>query len=163
MKLQLSILLASVKAHYPVWVGVLLTYFMPITGMLGAVLFAILLDTFTGVWKAVKTKVPLTSRKMSQIVSKLFLYEVTIILFFLIDNYILNDILKQFFSVDLLTTKLLTLVLLSIEVISINENYKAVKGIDLWASMKNLVSRVKEIKKDIDETRPDKDNPGEAG
>jgi hypothetical protein len=48
-------------------------------------------------------------------------------------------------------TKVLSLVLISIEVISINENYKAVKGIDLWASLKKLISRAKELKNDSDE------------
>jgi hypothetical protein len=33
---------------------------------------------------------------------------------------------------------------------SINENYKAVKGIDIWQGMKNLFARAKDIKKDID-------------
>jgi len=70
-------------------------------------------------------------------------------LFYLIDYYILNDIILTFFSVNLLTTKILALVLVSIEVISINENFKLVKGIDLWASLKNLFARAKEVTQDF--------------
>ena len=55
-------------------------------------------------------------------------------------------------------TKILALVLVSIEVMSINENYKAVKGIDIWQGMKNLFSRAKEIKNDIDGIRNSKDS-----
>ena len=55
-------------------------------------------------------------------------------------------------------TKILSLVLVSIEVMSINENYKAVKGIDIWQGMKNLFSRAKEIKNDIDGIRNSKDS-----
>ena len=72
-------------------------------------------------------------------------------LFYLIDFYILNDIILTFFSVELLTTKILALVLVSIEVISINENIKAVKGIDIWESLKNLFARAKEVTQDFKE------------
>ena len=70
-------------------------------------------------------------------------------LFYLIDYYIINDIVLAFFSVELLITKILALVLVSIEVISINENYKAVKNIDLWQSLKNLFARAKEVTQDF--------------
>ena len=60
----------------------------------------------------------------------------TILLFrFLVSNY--------------LQLKVLALTMVSIEVISINENYKAVKGIDLWASLKNLFARAKEVTSDF--------------
>jgi hypothetical protein len=78
------------------------------------------------------------------------LYEVAVILTYLIDKFILNDIILQFFSVPLMLTKILSLVLCSIEVISINENIKAVKGIDLWQAMKLLFARARDIKQDID-------------
>ena len=81
--------------------------------------------------------------------SKMLLYEATVLLFFMIDTFILNDIVKGLFSVDLLTTKILGLTLVSIEVVSINENYKKVMNVDLWASLKQLFSRAKEIKGDI--------------
>lgn len=126
---------------------------MPITGMVLAVGFAIFLDTITGIWKSRKNGVPIRSRRLSAVISKMFLYQLTIILFFLIDWFILNDILKSIFTTELLLTKVLSLVLISIEVVSINENYKAVRGIDLWASLKKLLSRAKELKNDSDEIR----------
>jgi hypothetical protein len=126
---------------------------MPITGMVLAVGFAIFLDTITGIWKSRKNGVPIRSRRLSAVISKMFLYQLTIILFFLIDYFILNDILKTIFTTELLLTKVLSLVLISIEVVSINENYKAVRGIDLWASLKKLLSRAKELKNDTDEIR----------
>lgn len=55
-------------------------------------------------------------------------------------------------------TKILSLVLVSIEVMSISENYKAVKGIDIWSAFKNLLQRSKEIKTDLNELRHNKDN-----
>jgi hypothetical protein len=135
-------------------------FLMPISGLLFLVGFVIVLDTITGVWKSVKNKVKITSRGLSAIISKMLLYEVTVILFYMIDKFILNNIILQFFSVDLLLTKVLALILVSIEVMSINENYKAVKGLDLWQAMKNLFSRAKEIKKDLDEIRHKQDISG---
>jgi len=150
MKLQLSILLSSIQKSSLQLLAVVSTFFLPITGILFLIGFAILIDTLTGIWKAKKLGIPITSRKLSAIISKLMLYEVAVILFYLIDRFILNDIILTFFSVPLMLTKILSLVLVSIEVISISENYKAVKGIDLWQAMKLLFARARDIKQDID-------------
>jgi hypothetical protein len=133
--------------------GVLSAFLMPISGLLFLVGFVIVLDTITGVWKSYKNKVKITSRGLSAIISKMLLYEVTVIMFYMIDKFILNSIILQFFSVELLLTKVLALILVSIEVMSINENYKAVKGLDLWQAMKNLFARAKDIKKEVNEIR----------
>ena len=150
MKLQLSILVSSIQKSSLQLLAVVSTFFLPITGILFLIGFAILVDTITGIWKAKKLGIPITSRKLSAIISKLMLYEVAVILFYLIDRFILNDIILTFFSVPLMLTKILSLVLVSIEVISISENYKAVKGIDLWQAMKLLFARARDIKQDID-------------
>jgi hypothetical protein len=128
-------------------------FFLPISGILFLIGFAILLDTLTGIWKSKKLGIPITSRKLSAIVSKLFLYEIAVIGFYLIDYFILNDIILTFFSVPLMLTKILSLVLVSIECISINENYFAIRGISVWDSMKLLFSRAKEIKGEINEIK----------
>ena len=158
MKIQLAILLSSIQKYIIQLLAVISAFFLPISGILFLIGFAILLDTITGIWKAKKLKIKITSRGLSAIVSKLFLYEVAVILTYLIDKFILNDIILQFFSVPLMLTKILSLVLCSIEVISISENYKAVKGIDIWSAFKNLLQRSKEIKKDIDGVRYSQDS-----
>jgi hypothetical protein len=148
------------QANWVKLTATIAAFLMPISGLLFLVGFVILLDTITGVWKSIKNKVKITSRGLSAIISKMLLYEVTVILFYMIDKFILNNIILQFFSVDLLLTKILALILVSIEVMSINENYKAVKGLDLWQAMKNLFSRAKDIKKDLDEIRHNQDISG---
>ena len=158
MKLQLAILISSIQKYIIQLLAVVSAFFLPISGILFLIGFAILVDTLTGIWKAKKLGIPITSRGLSAIVSKLFLYEVAVILTYLIDKFILNDIILQFFSVPLMLTKVLSLVLVSIEAISISENYKAVKGIDIWSALKNLLQRSKEIKKDIDGVRYNKDS-----
>lgn len=158
MKLQLAILLSSIQKSIIQILAVIGSFFLPISGILFLIGFAILLDTLTGIWKSKKLGVPITSRKLSAIVSKLFLYEVAVIGFYLIDYYILNAIILTFFSVPLMLTKILSLVLCSIECISINENIKAVNGLDIWSSFKQLLQRSKEIKNDIDGVRYNKNN-----
>jgi hypothetical protein len=158
MKVQLAILLASIKQYIIQLLAVIGSFFLPISGILFLIGFAIVVDTLTGVWKAKKLGIPITSRKLSAIISKLMLYEVAVIGFYLIDFWILNDIIMKFFSVPLMLTKILSLVLCSIECISINENIKAVNGLDIWSSFKQLLQRSKEIKNDIDGVRYNKNN-----
>ena len=158
MKTQLTILLATIQKSIFQLLTVVGAFFLPVSGILFLIGFAIVVDTLTGIWKSKKLKIAITSRRLSAIVSKLFLYELAVIGFYLIDFWILNDIILKFFSVPLMLTKILALVLVSIEVMSINENYKAVKGIDIWQGMKNLFSRAKEIKNDIDGIRNSKDS-----
>lgn len=162
MRIQLAILIFSIKKHFIQLLAVVGSFFFPINGILISIAFAVCVDTITGIWKAHKLSIPITSRGLSAIVSKLFLYEVAIILTFCIDKFILNDIILQFFSVPLMMTKILSLVLFSIEAMSISENYKAVKGIDLWTSLRRLFARAKEIKHDIDEVRNGQNHSSEA-
>ena len=150
MKTQLSILGSSIQKSSLQLLTVISAFFLPIIGILFLIGFAIVVDTVTGIWKSKKLKIKITSRGLSAVISKLLLYEIAVILFYLIDRFILNDIILTFFSVPLMLTKILALVLVSIEVMSINENYEAVRGINMWTAMKNLFSRARDIKKDID-------------
>ena len=153
MKAQLSLLLISIQSKLLTLISICLAFFLPISGILIMIGVLISIDTITGIWKAKKIGDKITSRKLSAIISKLALYEVTVIMFFLIDQFILNDIILTFFSVPFMLTKIVALVLSSIEVMSINENYKVVKGIDLWQSMKLLFARAKDIKDDINKIK----------
>jgi len=153
MKAQLSLLLISIQSQLLTLISICFAFFLPISGILLMIGILIVIDTITGIWKANKLGEKITSRKLSSIISKLALYEVTVIMFFLIDKFILNDIILTFFSVPFMLTKIVALVLSSIEVMSINENYKIVKGIDLWQSMKLLFARAKEVKEDLNKLK----------
>ena len=160
MKTQLTILLNTMQANWVKLLATLSAFISPIYGLLLLIIFVITMDTLTGIWKAKKNKVPVTSRGASAMASKIGLYSMTLFMFYCIDALILNSIILQFFSVNLVFTKGLALILVSIEVMSINENYKAVKGLDLWQAMKNLFARAKEIKKEVDEIRHNEDITG---
>ena len=149
MKTQLLLLTTKLKLYSMQLFAIVSSFFLPISGILILIGVSVIVDTITGVWKSKKLGTPITSKKLSAVISKILLYEVTIMLFYLIDYFIINDIVLTFFSVELLITKILALVLVSIEVISLNENIKAVKGIDLWTSLKNLFARAKEVTQDF--------------
>jgi len=149
MKTQLYILTTKFKLYSTKLMAIILSFFLPIVGILILIAASVILDTITGIWKSKKLKQPITSRRLSAIISKILLYEATVMLFFAMDKFLLNDIVMQFFSIDLLTTKVLALVLVSIEVISINENYYAIYQKDLWDALKNLFARAKEVTSDF--------------
>jgi len=151
MKAQISLLLISIQSELLTLISICFAFFLPISGILLMIGVLIIIDTMTGIWKAKKLKEKITSRKLSSIISKLALYEVTVIMFFLIDQFILNDIMLNFFSVPFMLTKVVALVLASVEVISINENIKVIstRNLDLWQSMKLLFARAKDINDDI--------------
>ena len=149
MKTQLYILTTKIKLYSTKLMAIILSFFLPIVGILILIAASVILDTITGIWKAKKLKQPITSRRLSAIISKILLYEATVMLFYAMDKFLLNDIVISFFSIELLTTKVLALVLVSIEVISINENYRAIYQKDLWDALKNLFARAKEVTSDF--------------
>ena len=149
MKEQLLLLITKTKLYSMELLAIVSSFFLPIYGILILIFFCILFDTITGIWKAKKTNTPVTSRRLSAIISKILLYEATVMLFYLMDFYLLNDIVMTFFSIELLTTKILALVLVSVELISINENFRAGKNIDLFQALKNLFARAKEVTSDF--------------
>jgi len=153
MKAQLGILLLSIQTNLLTLISIITAFFLPISGIIFLVGFLILIDTITGIWKAKKLKQPITSRKLSAIISKLALYEVAVIMLYLIDYWILDAIVLKFFSVPLMVTKITALTLCSIELISISENYKIIYGLNIWESLKNLLKRGAELKDDVDKIK----------
>ena len=133
----------------------LLMFFTPIYGLLIAVGFAIFLDTFTGIFKSVKLNGwrSIRSRKLSNIVSKMLLYQITILLLFVIDNYVLNEFIAVHFTIKFMFTKLVAILLIFIELVSIKENIEEALKIDIWKMLKNLLNRAKEVKEDINEIK----------
>lgn len=130
-------------------------FFAPIQGLLIAVGMAIALDTFTGIFKSIKLNglKSIRSRKLSNIVSKMLLYQITLILLFVIDKFLLNEFAQLHFSIQFMFTKVVAIVLIFIELVSIKENIEEALKIDIWKMLKNLLNRAKEVKSDINEIK----------
>ena len=130
----------------------LVLFFAPIQGLLIAVAFGIMLDTFTGIFKSIKLNglQSIRSRTLSNVISKMLLYQVSIISLYIIDKFLLNELVNLHFSTKFLFTKLVAIVLVFIELVSIKENIEEALNIDIWKLLKNLIRRAKEVKTDID-------------
>ena len=133
----------------------LLLLFAPIYGLLVAVGAAIILDTFTGIFKAIKLHgfKSIRSRKLSNIVSKMFLYEVCILFLFLMDKFLLNEFIIRTFGIEFMFTKICAILLMFIELVSIKENIEEAFKIEIWPMIKKLLNRAKEIKSDIEDIK----------
>lgn len=129
----------------------LLLLFVPIYGILIAVGTAIVLDTFTGIFKSIKLYgwKSVKSRKLSNIVSKMMLYEICILLLFVIDKFVLNEFVKHAFGFDFMFTKICAILLMFIELVSVKENIEEAFNIDIWKMVKGALNRAKEINSDI--------------
>jgi len=130
-------------------------FFVPVYGLLIAVGTAIGLDTITGINKSIRLNGwrSLRSRKLSNVISKMALYEVCILLLFVIDNYVLNEFINHIFGFDFMFTKICAIMLILTELVSIKENIEEAYKLDIWKTLKNMFNRAKEIKQDIDEIR----------
>lgn len=126
-------------------------FLVPIQGLLIAVGCAIVLDTFFGIYRSVKVKGWrfVTSRRLSEIISKMLLYQLCVICIAIIDFHLLSEISKHFFSVEFMSTKITAMLLIFIETVSIKENFEKATGIDVWEKLKKALGRAKEVKDGI--------------
>lgn len=131
----------------------LLMFFAPIKGIFLTVATVIVLDTIVGLWKARHLKQKITSRKLSGVISKLLLYQSLILVTYLIGQFITAGAIDKIFSIEHVLTKGVSLVLIYIELKSINESYHIVKNINIWDHLRELVSRTKELKDGIKEIK----------
>lgn len=131
----------------------LLLFFTPIQGLVITVGLIVMLDTFTGIFKSIKLKGinSIRSRILSNIISKLLLYEICITLLFPIDKFLLNDLLIHIISVTYFATKLACIIIILIEGVSIKENIEEALNIKIWNIIKNILNRAKEVKHDIND------------
>lgn len=138
------------KTYIVYFLTTLLLFFAPIQGLLISVGTAIALDTIFGISKSIKLGDKITSRKLSNIVSKFVLYEAAVVLIFTIDTLLLGEFLKIWFSIPFLFTKIVTIILIFIEAVSIKENFEEAFNVDVFKMLKKFLQRSKEIKDDID-------------
>jgi hypothetical protein len=130
-------------------------FFTPIQGLVITVGLIVMLDTFTGIFKSVKLKgwSSIKSRPLSNIVSKMLLYEICIILLFPIDKFLLNELIIHVISVQYFATKLACIVIILIEGTSIKENIEEALNIKIWEVLKKALNRAKELKHNIDDLK----------
>ncbi len=118
----------------------------PIKPLVFIAILAIILDTAFGIWRSVKKSgwASIRSRRLSHTISKSLLYSGAIVFIFLLEKYVVADILGQFIAVDLVLTKMFTFFCVVTEIKSINESYFSVTGVNVWDKFIAFVKRSKE-------------------
>jgi hypothetical protein len=135
MKTKLTLLLFS-----------LVSVLAPITPLILLAILSIILDTCFGIWRSVKKQgwKSIRSRRLSHTISKTLLYSGAITFIFLLEKYVVADILGHFIAIDLVLTKAFTFFCVVTEVKSINESYHSVTGVNVWDKFIAFVKRSKE-------------------
>jgi len=118
----------------------------PVKPLVFIAILAIILDTTFGIWRSVKKNgwTSIRSRRLSHTISKSLLYSGAIVFIFLLEKYVVADILGQFVAVDLVLTKMFTFFCVVTEIKSINESYFSVTGVNVWDKFIKFVKRSKE-------------------
>jgi hypothetical protein len=127
------------------------TVLTPIVPLVLIAVVAIILDTCFGIWKSIRKAgwKSIRSRRLSHTISKTLLYSGAIVFVFLLEKYVVADILGHFIAIDLLMTKAFTTFCVYTEVKSINESYFSVTGINVWDKFKSFAKRSKETLDDL--------------
>ena len=119
-----------------VWLFASLAVFLPIKELMLTIGFLVSADLVVGLWKAIKTGQRIRSRRMSDTVTKLLLYQLAIMSGFLIETFIISELIP--------VTKLIATVIAIIEFKSIVESIETVTGKDLWSKIKTIIGRKSE-------------------
>jgi hypothetical protein len=130
----------------------LLSFFSILTPIKPLVLIAvvsIILDTCFGVWRSYRKGHKIRSRRLSHTISKSLLYSGAIVFMFLLEKFVISDILGHFIAIDLVLTKMFTFFCVVTELKSINESYESVTGKDIWKAFVNFAKRSKEQIEDL--------------
>lgn len=141
-----------IASNFSILFKLLVVFFAPIKGIIILVALATILDTAFGVWKASKLKENVNSKTFRHgFVPKLMSYVGAIMLVYASDFFIINYLTKELVSIDFLATKLIALMLISIEVKSMDESFEKVKGYSFISKLVKLIMKAKDVKKQLQE------------
>jgi hypothetical protein len=113
--------------------------FAPVATVIYTLTFIIFLDFVFGICKSIKIKEKVTSRKMSQTISKALLYNLLIIGLFVMDKYVMQTGI----GLEKLGASLIILV----EMRSVDEHFTKLFGYSLWDKISEQFKRGKSLTK----------------
>lgn len=132
-------------------VNLLIVFFAPIALVATVVGLATLVDMGFAIWMTRELKGRVTSiRAREGLVKKTFAYIALILAVYVVDEVLIGDLLRLFIDVENIATKTVAIVLIGIEVYSIDESYKAVKGKSFLDKMFKTVRKMYKAKEKIE-------------
>lgn len=127
-----------------------IAFFAPIYFMVFLVGLSTLIDTAFGIWKAKALGEEVNSKICRKgLIPKIRSYAGIVLLLFILDHYIVNELTKLFISVEFVSTKLVSLGLIVIEVKSMDESFEQVKGYSFIGKLYNNLRNIKKVKDDL--------------
>lgn len=115
------------------WLLLFAAFFAPIKEEVYVVLALVLVDFVCGVWKSIRLKLPFSSKKMGNTISKLGMYVLVILCAFAFDKWILET--SPWLS------KAVVGFVAATEMVSIAENVDETTGLNLRDFLQNLLKR----------------------
>jgi len=131
---------------------IIATFITPIYSLVLLVIGIVLLDTVTAIWAAIKKegRKGYRSGKLFNMIPKIFFYSFSILITFLMDFYIFGGSL---YGIHFLLSKATCFVAIWIEGTSINENSMKMGNRSIGIILKDIILKIKLLKKDINEIR----------
>lgn len=138
----------------------IMAFLAPIAGVLFAVGFFISADMIMARYRCYVKKVKWTSRKArAGLLPKIVSYNTVVISFFLLDKFVMNDFIHLFTEIPFALTKLLAMVLIWIELKSIDESFEAVKGKSMFWYLADMIKVAKKVHGKISDINEEKKEP----
>lgn len=130
----------------------LIIFLAPIMPMIVLVGLSTLVDTGFGIWKAKKQGHRFSSKTCRKgLVPKVTSYTIMIFTLFCVDIYLVNEFTKLFINIEFVSTKVMAVSLIFIEVKSMDESFEAVKGYSFINKILANIKNIKKIKKDLED------------
>lgn len=129
---------------------VVFSFFVPIGGMILAIIISVGIDTILGTWASIKAGKSFSSKSFYRIFQKTFIFVMALCGTFVLDKYLLNKIMMLLVDVEYLATNVLAITIVFNEAISVNENIKGITGVSISERFLKLLKAVKTTKKQID-------------
>ena len=127
-----------------------IAFFAPIYFMVFLVGLSTIIDTCFGIWKAKSLGEEVNSKICRKgLIPKIRSYAGIVLLLFVLDYYIVNEFTKLFISIEFVSTKLVSLGLIVIEIKSMDESFEKVKGYSFIGKLYDNLRNIKKVKDDF--------------
>lgn len=127
-----------------------IAFFAPIYFMVFLVGLSTIIDTCFGIWKAKSLGEEVNSKICRKgLIPKVRSYAGIVLLLFVLDYYIVNEFTQLFISIQFVSTKLVSLGLIVIEVKSMDESFEKVKGYSFIGKLYDNLRNIKKVKDDF--------------
>ena len=137
--------ISLIKSKFITFLSVIFSFFTPVLPLIIAVQFFIVLDTIMGLAKANLTNKKNSNNFKKGFIPKVIIYTLIILIVFLADKTITNEFIKYYTSFDFVITRIIALILIFIEIWSIDENFKAIYGVSLIDKFNKFLAYLKSL------------------